>query len=138
MTGQRIWVRGRAGRWGRAAVRWARLLAAGAPARGMRVFYGHDRVPAAGEPAAGGTVKFQKLAGRFPNSPGDFTLLYLGSTWLPRDLGPLLWLAQRRGAPIVVNQDGVVYQKDLGPQTETLGRAMREFNPNDTWTKVKL
>ena len=51
----------------------------------------------------------QKLAARFPNSPTDFSLLYLGSTWLPRDLGPLLRLARRRGIPIVVNQDGVGY-----------------------------
>ena len=43
--------------------------------------------------AAGGTAKMQRLAARFPNPPDDFTLLYLGSTWLPRDLGPLLWLA---------------------------------------------
>ena len=65
--------------------------------------------PAPGEPVAGGTAKFQKLAARFPNRPADFTLLYLGSTALPRDLRPLLWLARRRRAPVVVNQDGVAY-----------------------------
>ena len=31
-------------------------------ARASRVFYGHDRVPGAGEPVAGGTAKFQRLA----------------------------------------------------------------------------
>ena len=30
---------------------------------------------------------------RFPNRPTDFSLLYLGTTWLPRDLGPLLRIA---------------------------------------------
>ena len=35
-----------------------------------------------------GSAKFQRLASRFPNDPTGFTLLYLGSTWLPRDLGP--------------------------------------------------
>jgi glycosyltransferase involved in cell wall biosynthesis len=76
---------------------------------GVRVFYGHDRVPEPGEPVAGGTAKFQRLATRFPNHPTDFSLLYLGSTWLPRDLRPLLWLARRRGAPVVLNQNGVGY-----------------------------
>ena len=41
----------------------------GKPRPGMRVFYGHDRVPGPGERAAGGTAKMQKLAERFPNSP---------------------------------------------------------------------
>ena len=99
----------RAGRYGRAAARWARLLVSGRARPGVRVFYGHDRVPAPGERAAGGTAKTQKLAERFPNSPTGFSLLYLGTTWLPRDLRPLLRLARRRGAAIVVNQDGVGY-----------------------------
>ena len=80
----------RAARYGRAARRWARLLASGKAKPGLRVFYGHDLVPAPGERAAGGTAKAQKLAARFPNSPSDFSLLYLGTTWLPRDLGALL------------------------------------------------
>ena len=81
----------RVGRYLRAARRWANLLLPRTrrPA-GLRVFYGHDLVPAPGEPVAGGTAKSQRLAERFPNSPSDFTLLYLGSTWLPRDLDPLL------------------------------------------------
>jgi glycosyltransferase involved in cell wall biosynthesis len=101
--------RARAGRYLRAGVRWGRLLAPRRRAPGLRVFYGHDRVPAPGEPVAGGTAKFQRLATRFPNRPSDFTLLYLGSTWLPRDLRPLLWLVRRRGVPVVLNQNGVGY-----------------------------
>jgi len=38
----------------------------------------------------------------------------------------------------LVNQDGVVYQKDLGPQTESIARTMKQFNPDNTWEKVKL
>ncbi len=80
----------RAGRYWRATSRWGRLLVAGRAKPGIRVFYGHDRVPRPGERAAGGTAKAQKLAERFPNHPTDFSILYLGTTWLPRDLGPLL------------------------------------------------
>ncbi len=117
--------RARAGRYARAGARWARLLAGGRPSTGLRVSYGHDRLPAPGEQAAGGTARAQKLSQRFPNSPHDFTLLYLGSSWLPRDLRPLLWAARRRGAPIVVNQDGVGYPGWAGAKTDEVNRPLR-------------
>jgi glycosyltransferase involved in cell wall biosynthesis len=112
-------------RYARASTRWTRLLLAGKAAPGLRVFYGHDRVPAPGERAAGGTAKAQKLNERFPNSPRDFSLLYLGSTWLPRDLRPLLALARRRQAAVVLNQDGVAYPGWAGERTEELNRPLR-------------
>jgi len=118
-------VRARIGRYARAGSRWTRLLASGRPKPGIRVFYGHDRVPSPGEPVAGGTAKFQRLATRFPNHPTDFSLLYLGSTWLPRDLGPLLGLAQRRGIPLLVNQNGVGYPGWAGDGTEAFNRPLR-------------
>ena len=116
----------RAARYGRAASRWARLLVAGRAKPGVRVFYGHDLVPAPGERAAGGTAKAQKLASRFPNRPTDFSILYLGTTWLPRDLGPLLRIARRRGARIVVNQDGVAYPGWAGDRVDALNEPLRE------------
>ena len=115
----------RGGRYTRAGARWARLLLRGRPAPGVRVFYGHDQVPAPGERAAGGTAKAQKLGERFPNSPSDFSVLYLGSTWLPRDLEPLLRLARRRRIPVVVNQDGVGYPAWAGDEAEALNRPLR-------------
>jgi hypothetical protein len=36
----------------------------------------------------------------------------------------------------IVNQDGVVYQKDLGPNSAAVARAMKQFNPDTTWQKV--
>ena len=102
-----------------------RLLASGRAKPGIRVFYGHDLVPARGERAAGGTAKAQKLAERFPNHRTDFSILYLGTTWLPRDLGSLLRIARRRGAPVVVNQDGVAYPGWAGSRIEELNRPLR-------------
>ena len=58
---------------------WARLAVGGRPVPGVRVFYGHDRVPGPGERAAGGTVKMQKLAERVP----EHTRRLLAA--LPRD-----------------------------------------------------
>jgi glycosyltransferase involved in cell wall biosynthesis len=115
----------RIARYARAASRWGRLLVAGPARPGLRVFYGHDRVPAQGEPVAGGSAKFQRLSSRFPNHPTDFSVLYLGTTWLPRDLRPLLGLARRRGAPLVLNQDGVAYPGWAGEATEALNQPYR-------------
>lgn len=36
----------------------------------------------------------------------------------------------------IVNEDGVVYQKDLGKQTEVLAKAMKEYNPGPGWQKA--
>ncbi len=36
----------------------------------------------------------------------------------------------------IVNHAGVVYQKDLGPHTADIARAMRRFDPDSTWKKL--
>jgi Protein of unknown function (DUF2950) len=38
----------------------------------------------------------------------------------------------------MVNQDGTVFQKDLGPQSDKLARKIDAFDPDSTWTKVDL
>jgi hypothetical protein len=37
----------------------------------------------------------------------------------------------------IVNHEGVVYQKDLGPNTGKLAKAMKTYNPDKTWEKVE-
>lgn len=37
----------------------------------------------------------------------------------------------------IVNQNGIVYQKDLGNKTETLGKTMQEFNPDSSWSEAE-
>ena len=37
----------------------------------------------------------------------------------------------------MVKQDGVVYQKDLGRNTEKAAKALRKFDPDKTWKKVE-
>ena len=36
----------------------------------------------------------------------------------------------------IVNQDGIVYQKDLGPDTEKIANAMTEYDSDSTWKRV--
>ena len=38
----------------------------------------------------------------------------------------------------MVNHDGTVFQKDLGPDTEDIAEAMTAFNPDKSWTKVDV
>ncbi len=37
----------------------------------------------------------------------------------------------------IVNQQGKVYQKNLGPNTVKIAQQMKEYNPDKTWTPVK-
>jgi hypothetical protein len=62
---------------------------------------------------------------------------YLVNGKLSRGFAFLAYPAQYRNSGVmtfVVNQDGVVYQKDLGDQTADLAAAMTDYNPDKTWT----
>ena len=37
----------------------------------------------------------------------------------------------------IVNQDGIVYQKSLGPDTDAIARAMRNYDPDSSWQKAQ-
>jgi hypothetical protein len=37
----------------------------------------------------------------------------------------------------IINQDGMVYAKDLGKDTTSVAKAMTDFNPDNTWTALK-
>lgn len=104
--------------------RWRSILRAPREsATGPRVSYGVERIPGPDEPVViGGAVKFQRLAETFPNEPRGFDLLYLGSSSMPRDLRQQLWLARRRDARIVWNQDGVAYRGWAGSRWRRLNR----------------
>ncbi len=36
----------------------------------------------------------------------------------------------------IVNQDGVVFQRDLGPNTATIAPSIEAFDPGPGWTKA--
>jgi hypothetical protein len=37
----------------------------------------------------------------------------------------------------IVNQSGVVYEKDLGPNTTKLAQTMTAYDPDSTWNKAE-
>ena len=38
----------------------------------------------------------------------------------------------------IINQDGVVYAKDLGKDTENLAKVMTDFNPDNTLDRIEV
>jgi Protein of unknown function (DUF2950) len=64
---------------------------------------------------------------------------YLVNGELARGFAFVAYPAEYRNSGVmtfVVNQDGVVYEKDLGPDTGTVAGGMTEYNPDKTWAKV--
>jgi glycosyltransferase involved in cell wall biosynthesis len=76
---------------------------------GIHVFYGHEYIPKSGEVAIGGIVKFQHLLSRYPNSPKLFNILCLVSSRPPKGAHLIAKTAQKKGAKLVWNQNGVAY-----------------------------
>jgi hypothetical protein len=53
--------------------------------------------------------------------------------------GLVAWPAEHRVTGVktfVINHDGVLYEKDLGPDTAKLAGEMKAFNPDKTWKRV--
>jgi hypothetical protein len=50
------------------------------------------------------------------------------------------WPAEYRASGVktfIVNNDGIVYEKDLGADTSKVAAAMKAYNPDKTWSKVR-
>jgi hypothetical protein len=61
---------------------------------------------------------------------------YMVNGKLTRGVALLAFPAEYRNSGVmtfIVNQDNIVYQKDLGADTANLATAMTDFNPDDTW-----
>jgi hypothetical protein len=74
-----------------------------------------------GDAAPGGKVNYMshgKLA-------GGFALVAYPESW---DQSGIM--------TFIVNQDGNVFQRNLGAKTPRIARALKEYNPNGDWTPV--
>jgi len=60
------------------------------------------------------------------NMVGGFALVAFPSNW-----------GKSGVMTFIVNQQGKVYQKNLGPDTLKIAQKMRSYNPDKTWTPVK-
>jgi Protein of unknown function (DUF2950) len=74
-------------------------------------------------PAAPGGAKDYMLDGKMT---GGFALLAYPAEY--RNSGVMTF---------IVNQDGIVYQKDLGQDTAKIAGSMTQYNPDSSWQKAE-
>jgi hypothetical protein len=91
---------------------------------GPQPFHGYYfRILTAQGPAASGGARDYVVGGRLT---GGFALV--------------AWPAEYDVTGIVtfvVNQDGVVFERDLGPDTDTAARAISTYNPDSSWAAIR-
>ena len=82
---------------------------------------------------------FHTLKGQGKNGPGG-EKSYIVDGKMTEGFAFVAFPAEYRSSGVmtfIVNQDGVVYQKDLGKQTDVLAKAIKEYNPDSSWQKVE-
>jgi glycosyltransferase involved in cell wall biosynthesis len=79
------------------------------------------------ERAVGGIIKLQHLSRVYPNTPRRFNILYLVTSRLPEASTVLTAWAGRRGAYLILNQNGVAYPAWAGPNSAAINAPMREL-----------
>jgi hypothetical protein len=81
---------------------------------------------------------YRILTAQGPEAPGGATE-YVAGGHMIGGFGLVAFPAQYGASGVmtfIVNHDGVVYQKDLGPKTSALARQMKTFDPDKSWRKV--
>jgi hypothetical protein len=82
---------------------------------------------------------FRILTKQGAAAPGG-TKDYMHDGELEHGFAFLMYPAEYRNSGVmtfIVNKDGIVYEKDLGPNTASLAKAMTTYNPDKTWKKVE-
>jgi hypothetical protein len=82
---------------------------------------------------------FRILMAQGPGAHGG-ELEYVQHGLMIGGFGLLAWPAEYRVSGVktfMVNQDGVIYEKDLGPSTTAVAQALNVFNPDNTWQRVR-
>ena len=89
----------------------------------------------AGKPVPYHGYYYKILTGQGPNAPGG-AYDYIVRGKMLGGFGMVAYPAQYGSSGImtfVVNHDGVVYEKDLGPKTAQTAASMTKFNPDKSW-----
>ena len=79
------------------------------------------------------------LTSQGDNGPGG-AKSYLVNGKMTKGFAFVAYPAEYRSSGVmtfIVNQDGVVYQKDLGQQTDELAKDMKEYAPDSGWQKAE-
>jgi hypothetical protein len=94
--------------------------------------------PKAGKPTPYHGYYYKMLTGQGPKAPGG-AYDYVVRGQMIGGFAMVAYPAQYGSSGImtfIVNHDGVIYQKDLGPNTAALVQSMMKFNPDETWKKL--
>jgi len=100
---------------------------------------GYRRSANAEEPSPYHGYFFKVLTGQGPNAPGG-AVDYIVNGRMIGGFGLVAWPARYGDSGVMtfmVNHDGVVYQKNLGPQTAKLAPAISRFDPDPSWQKAE-
>jgi hypothetical protein len=83
---------------------------------------------------------YRILTAQGPGAPGG-ARNYIVKGDMTGGFALIAWPADYRNSGImtfILNQDGVIYEKDLGENTTRLVGEIKAFNPDESWTKVEL
>lgn len=90
------------------------------------------------EPAPYHGYRYKILTAQGPNAPGG-TMNYVAKGNLIGGFGLVAYPAEYGNSGVMtftVNHSGVVFQKDLGPNTAGIARRMTAFDPDPSWRRV--
>jgi hypothetical protein len=90
------------------------------------------------EPAPYHGYRYKILTAQGPNAPGG-TMNYVAKGNLIGGFGLVAYPAEYGNSGVMtftVNHSGVVFQKDLGPNTAGITRRMTAFDPDPSWRRV--
>jgi hypothetical protein len=101
-----------------------------------------DAVSAGYTKKQGGPTPFHGYIYKHLNSQGSAAAggakEFMADGKMTGGFGVLAYPAEYRNSGVMtfmVNQDGIVYQKDLGPDTAKIAAAMTQYNPDPSWQK---
>ena len=83
---------------------------------------------------------FRVLKAQGPNAPGG-AIGYVKSRRMTGGFALIAWPAIYGSSGIMafqVNQDDVVFQKNLGAKTSRIATRIRQFDPDLSWTRVEV
>lgn len=99
---------------------------------------GEGYKPGQGKPIPYHGYYYRILKAQGPNAPGG-SYDYVAHGQMIGGFALVAYPAQWGSSGVMtflVNQQGTVYQKDLGPDTTKVAQAMKTFDPDSSWTKV--
>jgi len=110
---------------------WASLP--GEPASPLGAEFAEAKV---GQPYHG--YLYRILTAQGTNAPGG-AKSYIKNGRMTEGFALVAWPAKYDDTGVmtfIVNQDGIVYQKSLGPNTDAAARAMKTYDPDASWQKA--